>query len=373
MSAFFSSLFFTIFLSINLFSNDSFYTISICSNLSYKDALYCKNNILREELYDIIITKEKNTQYRTNYGIFSSIEEARENMAKLNPNLQKFHPFVLKINNKISDFELYEIYTKNEKVKTVKKVETDSKEEISKQEINRKENTKENIKEKIAYLTFDDGPLRATKNIFEVLKEENIPATMFFIGYQIENFNQIYKEALTYENLTIANHTYSHANNRYKKFYSNPDLVVDDIIKANSIIKDDRKSKTSSKYLPVRLAGRNVFRLPNIEKNDNMIEINQRETEILGYNGIFNEGYYIYGWDSEWKYTLNGQPIETPEEIYLKMEKIHRNNLSLKDNKVVLLMHDFMFLDKYNGKENLRILIKLLKENGWSFDNIENY
>ena len=82
MSAFFSSLFFTIFLSINLFSNDSFYTISICSNLSYKDALYCKNNILREELYDIIITKEKNTQYRTNYGIFSSIKEARENKRK---------------------------------------------------------------------------------------------------------------------------------------------------------------------------------------------------------------------------------------------------------------------------------------------------
>ncbi len=55
MSAFFSSLFFTIFLSINLFSNDSFYTISICSNLSYKDALYCKNNILRDHLEGLIV------------------------------------------------------------------------------------------------------------------------------------------------------------------------------------------------------------------------------------------------------------------------------------------------------------------------------
>ena len=41
---------------------------------------------------------------------------------------------------------------------------------------------------RIALLTFDDGPIKATKNIIETVREENIPVTMFFVGCQIENF-----------------------------------------------------------------------------------------------------------------------------------------------------------------------------------------
>nr|WP_228286328.1 polysaccharide deacetylase family protein [Arcobacter vandammei] len=226
---------------------------------------------------------------------------------------------------------------------------------------------------KIAYLTFDDGPLRVTTNILEIIDQEDIFVTMFFIGHQMETFKTIYKSALNNKNITIGNHTYSHANNKYKKFYSKPLEVVEDIKRANKLIENDRFSNTSSNFLPVRLAGRNVFRLPNIQRDDNMIPFPQRETEILGYDEIYNEGYYIYGWDLDWSYEANGRPIQTPEEIFLKMEKIYKNKSSLKENKVVLLMHDFMFLNKYDGKENLSTLIKLLKDNGWSFDNIENY
>ncbi len=241
------------------------------------------------------------------------------------------------------------------------------------EEVKTKEKKMEDKIEKIAYLTFDDGPLKATKNIFEAINEENIPVTMFFIGYQIENFKNIYELALKNKNITIANHTYSHANNRYKKFYSNPTKVIEDVKKANELVKLDRVSKTQSAYLPVRLAGRNVFRLPNIEKNDNMIPEIQREIEIQGYDGIFNEGYFIYGWDLDWPYDNSGKPILEPLEVFEKMEKIYKNKSSLKDNKVVLLMHDFMFTQNNSGKENIKTLIQLLKENGWSFDNIENY
>ena len=82
----------------------------------------------------------------------------------------------------------------------------------------------------------------------------------------------------------------------FRKFYSDPLLVVEDIKKANSIVGVDNISNTSSAFLPVRLAGRNVFRLPTITKNDNMIDTIQREKEIVGYDNIYNEGYYIYGW-----------------------------------------------------------------------------
>lgn len=226
---------------------------------------------------------------------------------------------------------------------------------------------------KIVLLTFDDGPIKATKNIIETVREENIPVTMFFIGCQIETFPNIYKEAINYPNILIANHTYSHANNRYRKFYSDPLLVVEDIKKANSIVGVDNISNTSSAFLPVRLAGRNVFRLPTITKNDNMIDTIQREKEIVGYDNIYKEGYYIYGWDLEWAYEKNGKPILTPQEIYNSMEKIYEKKLSSKEDKVVLLMHDFMFSNNFDGKENLKTLIQLLKNGGWSFENIENY
>lgn len=231
---------------------------------------------------------------------------------------------------------------------------------------------KKTKKEKIALLTFDDGPLKSTKNILEVISQENIPVSMFFIGHQIENFKSIYEEALSFLNITIGNHTYSHANNKYIKFYSNPVLVVEDVKKANILLSNNRKSKTSSAFLPVRLAGRNVFRLPTITKNDNMIEEKQRKIELIGYDDIYKEGFYIYGWDLEWSYEKNGKPIQTPNEIYESMEKVYTRNHETT-NKVVLLMHDFMFTNNFNGKENLKTLIALLKNNGWSFQNIDSY
>lgn len=335
------------FLVINIFAKDEFYTVSICSNLTYKDAIFCKDNILKENKYGVAITREKGTQYyRTSYGIFKSKEEAKKLRDHLTTSLYKFKPFVLKIDRKSLKFDVFEIFQKEQK------------EDI--------------IKEKIALLTFDDGPLKSTKNILEVISEENIPVSMFFIGHQIENFKSIYEEALSFPNITIGNHTYSHANNKYIKFYSNPVLVVEDVKKANILLSNDRKSKTSSAFLPIRLAGRNVFRLPTITKNDNMIEEKQREIELIGYDDIYKEGFYIYGWDLEWSYEKNGKPIQTPNEIYESMEKVYTRNHETT-NKVVLLMHDFMFTNNFNGKENLKTLIGLLKNNGWSFQNIDSY
>ncbi|RBQ30856.1 hypothetical protein CRU92_10075 [Arcobacter sp. FW59] len=227
---------------------------------------------------------------------------------------------------------------------------------------------KEAKNEKIALLTFDDGPIRATKNILKVVKEESIPVTMFFIGYQVENANNIYKKVLKESNITIANHTYSHANNRYREFYSNPTSVLEDIKKSNSLMSKNEKS-----ILPVRLAGRNVFRLPEIKVNDFAISKEQTNIETVAYDDIFNEGFHIYGWDLEWEYDVDGEPKQTPEQIFYSMEKIYKSKLTIKENKVILLMHDIMFSSHFEGEENLKTLITLLKNSGWSFESIENY
>lgn len=369
-------------ISENLFSNEVFYTISVCSTTTYKDAVFCKEKVLQEHKLDISIVKVNSSKYRTNYGVFESLESAKNFERTLDNDIKKHKPFIIKIDKNKPDFESFEIFPKNISIESPKEiekvveispvVETPKVVEVPKIEKQKIEEFPK-TQEKIAYLTFDDGPIIATKNILEAAQEEDVPISLFFIGSQIENFRSIYENALSYSNVTIGNHTYSHANGKYKQFYSNADLVVQDVKKANIIISKDRNSTTQSSFLPTRLAGRNVFRLPIFSRNDNGLPKEQISKEWLGYDKIFSEGFYIYGWDLEWTYESNGKPISNPIDIVNKMEYIHSKNHSRLPNKVVLLMHDRMFNNSFNGKENLQTLIKLLKNNGWKFENIERY
>ena len=66
-------------------------------------------------------------------------------------------------------------------------------------------------KEKIAYLTFDDGPSLVTPKILDILNKENVKASFFVIGKSVEAHPEIVKRAYD-EGHYIANHTYSHNN-----------------------------------------------------------------------------------------------------------------------------------------------------------------
>lgn len=65
---------------------------------------------------------------------------------------------------------------------------------------------------KVAYLTFDDGPTpEVTDFVLDVLAENNIKATFFCIGNNIEKHPDIFKRVIAVGH-TIANHTYNHLN-----------------------------------------------------------------------------------------------------------------------------------------------------------------
>jgi len=67
-------------------------------------------------------------------------------------------------------------------------------------------------KNKEIWLTFDDGPdPEITPWILSVLKEEEIKATFFLIGQQIEEFPELVG-AIINDGHLIANHSYSHWN-----------------------------------------------------------------------------------------------------------------------------------------------------------------
>jgi len=67
-------------------------------------------------------------------------------------------------------------------------------------------------KNKEIWLTFDDGPdPEITPWILSVLKEEEIKATFFLVGQQIEEFPELVG-AIINDGHLIANHSYSHRN-----------------------------------------------------------------------------------------------------------------------------------------------------------------
>lgn len=64
-------------------------------------------------------------------------------------------------------------------------------------------------KKRIA-LTFDDGPhLIYTPQMLELLKEEQVPATFFLLGENVELYGDVVKE-IAKEGHLIGNHTYHH-------------------------------------------------------------------------------------------------------------------------------------------------------------------
>lgn len=69
-----------------------------------------------------------------------------------------------------------------------------------------------NTKDKIIYLTFDDGPHpTATSFVLETLKQFNAKATFFCIGKNVELFPTVYSSIIE-QGHTAGNHTQNHLN-----------------------------------------------------------------------------------------------------------------------------------------------------------------
>ncbi len=220
-------------------------------------------------------------------------------------------------------------------------------------------------KEKTLYMTFDDGPIGGTANLLRVLKEENVKATMFCIGREVVRHPKLFHQELAMPNLLVANHTYTHANNHYRRFYNSPAAhVVADIDKAQRAI-------GGAKYL--RLCGRNVWRLPMVKRDDWGISVAQRGREIPKYNALWEQGYFTYGWDVEWLFSHKTQrPLFDGAEMARRVNLRYQGAHTAKRGKVVLLAHDFMFRSAYNTQQ-LRTFIRIMKGQGWIFKTVDDY
>ena len=188
--------------------------------------------------------------------------------------------------------------------------------------------------EKVAYLTFDDGPTKiATPKILEILRKYEVHASFFVIGYRVNEFPNIVKQAYE-EGHFIANHGYSHKNSilyRSKEDFFNEIKQTDNAI-ANAIGCDYYCS--------------HIFRFPNgSTSNPN----NEMKKYCKNYLSDF--GYAYVDWNA-----LNNDSIKkySSSQLLSNLKKSCKNKQSL-----IILMHDTSDVSKsYEALEDSILYLK---------------
>lgn len=202
--------------------------------------------------------------------------------------------------------------------------------------------------QKIAYLTFDDGPSeQVTGKILDILKKNNVKATFFTLGKIIEEnpkSSELIKRMAT-EGHAIANHGYSHD---YNVLYPNGTVNVD------SFMKDFKKNDELLKGILGNDFKTRVIRLPGGHGSWNGMESLDKK--------LAQEGIYQTDWNA-----LNGDAegaSRTPEKLLSEL----KNTVGEK-RSVIVLMHDTDA--KETTAEYLQSAIDYLKSQGFVFKTLK--
>ncbi|MGF7184245.1 peptidoglycan/xylan/chitin deacetylase (PgdA/CDA1 family) [Desulfitispora alkaliphila] len=190
--------------------------------------------------------------------------------------------------------------------------------------------------EKVAYLTFDDGPAPGvTPEILDILNREEIKATFFPIGENVKKYSDITKRIYE-EGHDIGNHTYCHI---YKEIYSSPESLINSLKKSDEIL----QAVLGERY------HFNVMRFPGGSFGDKLAPFRKAVNEA---------GYSYIDWNC---ITGDGEVISAPTDRLIETLK----KTSQGKEKLVILMHDSA--TKATTAEALPDIIQYLKDEGYSF------
>lgn len=212
------------------------------------------------------------------------------------------------------------------------------------------------------YLTFDDGPQNGTATVFELCKKLGVKATFFMVGQhtaQKPDGKQIVSSILkSYPQFLVANHSYTHANGKYKYFYQHPQMAATDFFKTQESL--------NIPFKIIRLAGNSAWVRKGEIKASNLV----KPVCIL----LDSAGYNIIGWDVEWSFNhTTANPIQTPEKMLAIVDNALAKNKTKTNHHIVILSHDRMFRN-FNYTNSLATFITLLKRNPmYVFETVDHY
>lgn len=213
--------------------------------------------------------------------------------------------------------------------------------------------TYEDDGEKIAFLTFDDGPSTSvTPKILDTLKQYNVKATFFQLGENIEKNKESKKlvKRIYDEGHALGNHSYTHS---LETLYPNNQLDIETYMKevesTDNAMKEVIGQDFNTKVLrmPGGYMSREYYNDPNL--------------------GAFNEKLKKENWYSiDWN-AMNGDADGTGKNAEELLAEV--KNTAGEQNKIVILMHDTYGKEKTaNALPNI---IEYLQEQGYKFKTIK--
>ncbi len=217
-------------------------------------------------------------------------------------------------------------------------------------------------KKKTIYLTFDDGPNKGTRNVMNMINEQQVAATMFLVGehvYGSRGQNDLFDSLRLNAYLELANHSHTHGyGNNYGKYYSMPDSVVSDFRRcADSLDLTGNIARTP---------GRNIWRIRGISHTD-------ISSSAVAADSLFNNGFVLVGWDLEWHYNAGLETRETAEELANQLDSMFAKNKTKTIDHLVILAHDQVYRDP-GDSSNLQRFVTTLKQKGeYDFAFIKEY
>lgn len=198
-------------------------------------------------------------------------------------------------------------------------------------------------KDKVCYLTFDDGPsTENTERILKILNKYDVKATFFVINKKGEKLEALYEEIVK-EGHTIGIHSSSH---NYDKIYESVDAYLKDF----NIMSNKIEKLTGVKT--------DIFRFPGGSLNTYNAEIC-----IPLIAEMLRRGYTYYDW--------NVSSGDASSRI-LSKKQITQNVLNgvFDEGRNIILMHDSD--EKDSTVEALPEIIETLSAQGYTFEKLDN-
>lgn len=200
-------------------------------------------------------------------------------------------------------------------------------------------------KQKIAFLTFDDGPSPITKRVLATLKKNEIRATFFLIGSNAERFPELVKSEFDAGH-AIANHSFTHD---YPRVYRTTWTMIGEIVHTEDVL-EKVLGPTFSTHL---------FRFPGGYMGKRSVFKGHKEK----YAEVLKDcGMHFIDWNVDCGDTLPRRQSST--------QLVNRVMAEAKgQNRIVVLMHDAAA--KSRTADALPRIIAGLKKRGYVFRTLE--
>jgi peptidoglycan/xylan/chitin deacetylase (PgdA/CDA1 family) len=211
------------------------------------------------------------------------------------------------------------------------------------------------------YLSFDDGPMEESRYLDSLLTTDSIPINVFLVGENVFSCSESTPHIINYLNeplVEIVNHSFTHAHKKYKRYYSEPARVVNDILLNEDTL--------GLKLRIARLPGRNAWRIGGRRRTD-------LSDATPAADSLATLGYTLVGWDIEWRFDTTTNFYMTAAGMLKAIDQLVVMKGTFTKQHIVILCHDPMLQDSLFRQELHLFAQKIKTSSRYQFGFVSDY